>query len=82
MAYETLKYYNQALSQLTSNMKFITTIFIAVAVLIGSADANSTCYNNCMNQYNACLDTCNGSGSANCYKGCGIAWNKCYSKCG
>ena len=81
MAYETLKYYNQALSQLTPNMKFITTIFIAVAVLIGSADANSKCYDDCKTQYTACLATCSGP-RADCYKGCAGNFNRCYSKCG
>jgi hypothetical protein len=41
-------------------MKFIMTIFIVVAMLIGSAVADSDCLIQCNTQHDACLATCNG----------------------
>ena len=75
-----LKYYNQALAQLPSNMKFIATIFIIMAILIGSAVADSTCYINCMTQNDACLATCLGP-TDNCLKDCSKSLDACNSNC-
>jgi hypothetical protein len=78
----TLKYYNQALAQLPSNMKFIMTIFIAVAILIGnSVVADSTCFINCNTKHDACLATCLGP-TVKCLKDCAKAFNDCNSNCG
>ena len=62
-------------------MKFIMTIFIAVAILIGSAVADLDCYNQCDTKHDACLATCNGARDK-CLKDCAYAFSDCNKKCG